>query len=48
MKVIARLFRATPQREPNQRPLRSEANRWWRQGIIETAGQALERYEQGP
>jgi hypothetical protein len=43
--VIARLFRATPQREPDPRPLRSEANQQQRQGIIETAGQALERYE---
>src|SRR6478672_2272209 len=43
--VIARLFRATPQREPNPRPLRSKANQHRRQGIIETTGQALKRYE---
>src|SRR3954452_23287309 len=43
---IARLFRATPQREPDPRPLRSEANQQRWQGILETTGQALERYEQ--
>jgi hypothetical protein len=45
MKVVARLFRATPQREPDPRSLRSEANQERWHGIIETAGQALERYE---
>jgi hypothetical protein len=41
----SRLFRATPQREPDGRPLRTEANQQRRQGILETARRALGSYD---